>query len=220
MSSQPWCGFFKQKQKIDPSPTIVYIEGNIGIGKSTLLKTLQDNGFPVVQEPVSLWTNFEGINFLELYSQDMEKWAFTFQSMVLYTLWQTQLQAIKSDAPVVVAERSLHSVVKMFGQAQLEAGFINKEQLVLLECTAKTMVAQFNRKEHIIYLRGNPEIAYQRLRSRARAEETSLSQEYLQSLHQILDNWMETEPAVHAVVDATGTPEAVHHQVLKALRQL
>ena len=218
LSRQPWCGFLKQTNA--PTPTIVYIEGNIGVGKSTLLETLQEKGYPVVQEPVSLWTNFHGINFLELYSQDMQKWAFTFQSMVLSTLWQAQLEAVQSKAPIVVAERSLHSVVKMFAKAQTAEGFMCPEQFVLLESMSKAMASQFNRKEHHIYLRGSATLAYQRLKSRARMEETSLSQEYLQTLHRILDDWMEAEPALHAVVDATGTPEAVQQQVLQVLGQL
>lgn len=209
------------KQATRPkSPTVVYIEGNIGIGKSTLLTTLQEHGYPVVQEPVSLWTNFHGINFLDLYSKDMEKWAYTFQSMVLFTSWQTQLKFMQGSAPVVVAERSLHSVVKMFVQMQREANMINKEQYVLLQEMCKSMTAQFQRKEHHIYLRGTPEIAFQRIQTRARKEENTLSKDYIQGLHTVLENWMDNEPALHAVVDASSTPETVQQQVLRAIHQL
>jgi len=81
----------------------------------------------MVQEPVSLWTNVHGINFLELYSQDMHQWALTFQSMVLSTMWQAQLKVVQSGAYVVIAERSLHSVVKMFAKAQMTEGFMCPE---------------------------------------------------------------------------------------------
>lgn len=218
LSRQPWCKTFKQTAV--KQPVVVYIEGNIGVGKSTLLKNLEEKGYLVVQEPVSQWTNYHGINFLELYSQDMQKWAFTFQSMVLSTLWQTQLKATRQENPIVIAERSLHSVVKMFAKTQKDAGFINEEQFVLLDNTAKTMISQYERKEYFIYLRGSATTAYQRIQQRARDEENTLSKDYIQQLHLILDNWMENEPGLHAVVDATGSPETVQQQVIKALGQL
>ncbi|XP_034253645.1 deoxynucleoside kinase-like [Thrips palmi] len=191
LSRQPWYNKFKQTAV--KQPVIVYIEGNIGVGKSTLLKNLEEKGYLVVQEPVSQWTNYHGINFLELYTQDMQKWAFTFQSMVLSTLWQTQLEAIQQENPVIIAERSLHSVVKMFAKTQKDAGFINEEHATT---------------------------AYQRIQQRARDEENTLSKDYIQQLHLILDNWMENEPGLHAVVDAIGSPETVQQQVIEALGQL
>lgn len=216
---QRWCGIWKQPTA-PRQPVVVYIEGNIGIGKSTLLKGLEEKGFPVVQEPVDLWTNFHGINFLDLYSKNMEKWAFTFQSLVLFTLWQTQVEVLQGSAPVVVAERSLSSVMRMFVQTQLENKFITSEQFILLEEMSKTMSAQLNRQEYYIYLRGSSTTAFQRLQSRARAEETTLSKGYLQQLHTVLDTWMDNEPKLHAVVDASGTPETIQQQVLRALSQL
>ncbi|XP_034241722.1 deoxynucleoside kinase-like [Thrips palmi] len=218
LSRQPWYNKFKQTAV--KQPVIVYIEGNIGVGKSTLLKKLEEKGYLVVQEPVSQWTNYHGINFLELYTQDMQKWAFTFQSMVLSTLWQAQLEAIQQENPVIIAERSLHSVVKMFAKTQKDAGFMNEEQYVLLDNTAKTMVSQYKRKEYFIYLRGGVSTAYKRIHKRARDEESTLSKGYIQQLHLILDNWMENEPGLHAVVDATGSPETVQQQVIEALGQL
>ncbi|XP_034255336.1 uncharacterized protein LOC117653641 [Thrips palmi] len=77
--------------------------------------------------------------------------------------------------------------------------------------------AKYKRKEYFLYLRGSATTAYQRIQQRARDEENTLSKDYIQQLHLILDNWMENEPGLHAVVDATGSPETVQQQVIEAL---
>ena len=73
---------------------LIYIEGNIGSGKSTFVDmlnaylhriTLKDNEFPsrcLVQEPVDEWMktyDSDGQNILEKFYSNQKRWAFTFQ---------------------------------------------------------------------------------------------------------------------------------------------
>ena len=58
---------------------LVSIEGNIGAGKSTLmrrLKTVLD--CPVILEPVDLWTSVHGENALATYYSDVCRYAFSY----------------------------------------------------------------------------------------------------------------------------------------------
>jgi deoxyadenosine/deoxycytidine kinase len=65
-------------------PKFISIEGNIGSGKSTILKVIREN-FPelaILDEPLSDWQNVgekKNINLLELYYKDQARWGFTFQ---------------------------------------------------------------------------------------------------------------------------------------------
>lgn len=43
----------------------------------------------------------------------------------------------------------------------------------------------------VIYLRTTPEVAYQRLKARARSEEKIVSLEYLQDLHNLHEKWLQ-----------------------------
>jgi deoxyadenosine/deoxycytidine kinase len=68
---------------------IISIEGNIGSGKSTLIKKLRElpefqNGFTFLPEPVDEWNTIkdsDGITILEKYYSDQKKYAFSFQMM-------------------------------------------------------------------------------------------------------------------------------------------
>lgn len=199
---------------------IVYVEGNIGVGKSTLLKKLSADGYQVLPEPVELWTNFEGINFLNIYSNDMEKWAFTFQVLALFTLWKSHIESISEDNRVIIAERSVHSVVQMFAVTQVDNKFMSPEQFILLNKMSKFLASLLHREQLFIYLQASPAEVFTRVQSRARDEESALSKDYLTDLHEVLDKWMHSEPDLHAVIDSSKTPDAVYQQVSQALKQL
>lgn len=209
-------GLYSSKPK---SKFVVFLEGNIGVGKSTALRALEKEGYITVTEPIERWIDFKGINFLDLYSKNMTKWAFTFQTMALFTLWKKQREALKSPARIIIMERSVHSVIKMFAANQVKSGFISQEQYVLLSEMSQSWAELKERKEAFIYLRGSPLLAYQRSQSRGRQEESEIPLEYFQDLHEALENWIPMEKNVK-VVDASAAPEAVCQRILQVVSQL
>ena len=65
----------------------VIILGNIGSGKSTILKNLEkENDMAVEDEPMESWVNVNGKNLLKMFYDDKERWSFAFQTKVLLTL--------------------------------------------------------------------------------------------------------------------------------------
>lgn len=68
----------------------ISVEGNIGTGKSTMLRLLS-NMFPnivLVQEPVDKWMAFRdssGENILNKFYRDQEKWSYAFQVLAFMT---------------------------------------------------------------------------------------------------------------------------------------
>lgn len=76
--------FFKTK-----SALTIAIEGNIGAGKTTQLKDLNEIAKTEIctfREPLELWTNLNGINLLEKTYSDPKEWATLFQSFAMQ--WQ------------------------------------------------------------------------------------------------------------------------------------
>ena len=69
---------------------IFSIEGNIGTGKSTFLRMLNEQlkgGFEFYPENIESWRNVGGkqVNLLDKMYQDSSKWGFVFQQYVLLT---------------------------------------------------------------------------------------------------------------------------------------
>ncbi len=68
---------------------LIYIEGSISAGKSTLLKYI-DTKFServeVIYEPVDMWRNLSGHNLLGNFYEDQKKNGFTLQVSLFYNL--------------------------------------------------------------------------------------------------------------------------------------
>ena len=61
---------------------LIMIEGNIGAGKSTFLKVLQNQlNADIIFEPTNKWQEIDReSNLLDLFYKDTPRWAYTFQS--------------------------------------------------------------------------------------------------------------------------------------------
>ena len=196
----------------------VFIEGNIGAGKSTLLRTLQDHGVKTVQEPVEQWQDQQGYNFLQLLSDDGQKWAFPFQVLALTTVWKNYTNHAATPG---VYERSVLSTVETFSKIHLQLGNLQQEHFAVLECLLGTLAQQQNRPHQYVYLRTQPEVAFQRVGTRGREEEKKIPLEYLQLLHQELDRWLLPSTNTNVtVIDGNGTSDNTSAQVLRTLRCL
>ena len=73
------------------------IEGNIGSGKSTILKLLQlAQNVEVIQEPVYMWLSIkddDNKNLLEHFYSDMDRYSYMFQTMV----FKTRIQSLEKE---------------------------------------------------------------------------------------------------------------------------
>ena len=101
---------------------ILSIEGNIGIGKSTLLSNLKkryaaDPSVTFVDEPVAIWDEHDLLG--AMYRNDISRCAF--QLMALTTRYTALVEALRSEATVIITERSIHSDRFCFAQVNLES---------------------------------------------------------------------------------------------------
>lgn len=171
----------------------IAIEGNIAIGKSTLLKRLQLLGpvhITTIREPLEQWTKNGHINLLERSYENPEKWSFILQSLVMTNLLQNHIVSKQTK----IMERSLGSTYNVF----LQMHHINQTMdhgaiLALQEWyhTANDLYA--TTPDLIIYLRASPELAMKRLKIRDRKEEKHISYKYLTQIHSLYDKWLLNE---------------------------
>lgn len=167
----------------------VFLEGNIGAGKSCLAACLSSRGYICTPEPIKLWDRV-----LSLYYQDPVRFAFNLQNTVASTISNniTLVERRWSDEKVLVFERSLEST-SIFTQNCKKNGFLTDTQaqtlVNTLSCFKETLVGTEYRDVYV-YLQCEPSICAQRIQKRNRRSETSnqsfLSSDmrtYLQDIH-------------------------------------
>src|SRR4030042_5915953 len=120
------------------SKRIVFLEGNISSGKSTTIQQLKNLGYDVFEEPLDVWqksyVHENGKDILTLFYEDMAKWAFPFEVIVMMTRYNRIKDALEhvvsknqlknQDAEnIVFVERSLLTDRHVFAK-NLHAGGI------------------------------------------------------------------------------------------------
>ena len=81
-------------------PIIISIDGNIGSGKSTLMKILKKNfeSYYFVDEPVDKWLatkDDENKNLLTNFYENKNRWSYTFQNYAFITRSKDLLEAVE-----------------------------------------------------------------------------------------------------------------------------
>ncbi|EGR30336.1 hypothetical protein IMG5_134510 [Ichthyophthirius multifiliis] len=169
------------------------IEGNIGAGKSTLLEKLKENQnaqINVVPEPVHIYTNYNGHNYLQYFYDNPRKWTFAFQQIVL-NVTANQYRKNQNQGQINLFERSMYSPLQIFAQEQFEKGVLCEAEMELLKKITNDICEWINYDiKGIIYVRTSPEISMERMKARSRVEECTIPIEYLQDLHKLHEQWL------------------------------
>lgn len=179
--------------------TKIYIEANIGCGKSTFLNMLKQNmGDKVntIKEPVDEWTEMKdenGEDILVKYYADMRRWSFTFQINSLSSRLNRLISQYDKNK-INFIERSIYSDKNCFSKLCFKYKNMDKLELYQYEQIFKLMDNNLNMSiapDIIIYLKATPETCYKRIAERSRNGEGNIPIKYLEDLHEIHENWME-----------------------------
>lgn len=116
----------------DASPFTVFIEGNIGSGKTTFLNHFNKfDGVCLMAEPVDLWRNCGGVNLLEMLYTEPYRWAMPFQTYVTLTMLNTHTH--KTDKSVKLMERSIFSARHCFVENMYKTGVLHQGMYNILQ---------------------------------------------------------------------------------------
>jgi deoxyadenosine/deoxycytidine kinase len=171
----------------------IFIEGNVGAGKSTFLKMLREYfNIQVVYEPHEQWQDVAGENLLDNFYKDGNRWAYTFQTYAFITRILEQEKYAKTNTTgFQFVERSIYSDRYCFGLNCYEMGIMSA-----LEWNLYKELWEWFGKNHtqipvgFIYLRVSPEKCFDRLKKRNRSEELSVPLQYLTDLHNKHEKWL------------------------------
>ena len=190
--------------------TLFSLQGNIGSGKSTIFKYLQDTlpncysqDIVFVDEPVDEWSNIKNSDdqsILELFYKNKKRYSFTFQMMAYITRLVLLRENIKQNKPdsLAISERSLYSDKHVFAKMLYDTGYMNKVEYTIYE----KWFNEFNKvckREKYIYIRTSPEIANARILKRGRQGGT-IPLDYIKKCHEYHENWLKKVDANNILI--------------------
>jgi deoxyadenosine/deoxycytidine kinase len=204
----------------------IFIEANIGGGKSTCVKKLIQeslNGLNynndlvkgkktlVLLEPVNEWLEMKdskGKNILEHYYGDPEKYAFPFQMNSFISRCKKLIDKTKThknthlhNSGPVIMERSVYSDYYCFAKNCFENGSMTEIEYNIYKHWFKWLTESFSIKSsRYIYIRTDPKICYKRITKRSRNAEDVIPLEYLNQLHIKHEEWLLSLPKKQVLI--------------------
>jgi deoxyadenosine/deoxycytidine kinase len=162
------------------------LEGNIGAGKSTFLTVLSRTlpNIEVIFEPINNWQkNIYGQSLLSNFYQDSQRWAYTFETFAMACRIREHLKDQENSNPFRIIERSIYSGHYCFALNGYANGYMSALEWHVYNQWFSMLIPSCKAPRGFIYVRADPEIAYQRIKKRNRTAEATISFDYVKQIH-------------------------------------
>ncbi|KAE8742482.1 hypothetical protein FOCC_FOCC011977 [Frankliniella occidentalis] len=224
----------------------VYLEGNVGAGKSTLATALASTGnYDVYQEPMDEWrgtggckstlaTALSSTGRYSVYQEPVAEWrnleGFNFLrqlqvdygkyvflfQVVVLATLARRLRFARPSRKQRIFERSSRCALDVFCRAADERGFLAAEEYIALRALYEATAP--TPPVVYLYIRTPPDMAQERTQQRGRAEENALPRRYFEMLHRLMDDWLlRNEANAVYVLDGTLAPGQVLDAAMEIL---
>lgn len=161
----------------------ITIAGNIGVGKSTLVKLLADHvGWIPVFEAVS-----ENPYLADFYD-NMRRWSFQSQVFFLSRRLQ-QHHGLLQQANSVIQDRSVYEDAEIFARNLYRQGDMSERDWQCYLDLYETLTLLLPPPDLVIYLQASLPTLRRRIAQRGRTYEQTISDEYLLRLNTLYDEW-------------------------------
>lgn len=189
----------------------IVIDGNIGCGKTTVIKELNnETRIPIFLEPLHKWNDL-----LTLFYEDHSKWAFTFNLEVM-----TSFHEWKDNSFLALYERSPLSCRHVFTQLNYENKHMHALELQVFDKIYKELKWD---PEVLVYIRTDPDVCYLRMKERARCCEMGVSHDYIVSVHEKYEALVSNTDVMRNIdlhiVDGNQDKKKVYEDVQKIVSQ-
>ena len=169
---------------------LIAIVGNIGTGKTTLVRTLS-NFFPEVRFIEECRSDF-----LDEIYQNQE---FFFQNQVHYYLQCLDACLDAAAGSFVIQDRCVMDMHGVFSNRLYQSGLLGDKELSLLE-SLKVRINKISRVDCYIYIYGDAEVLLKRIRLRAVREEKGIDLEMIQDVGVRYKEWYSQEKTVKDLI--------------------
>ena len=185
------------------SKKIYALEGNIGSGKTTIMKIISNNFKDVefIEEPVKQWQNLGGMNLLDSFYSDPKRWGFSFEFFSMLTKIEALLKAAESDKPIIIIERSIFSN-RVFMDLSKELGKLDTMEYCMLINTYNFYLAHvYPQISGVIYLDTPVDECIKRITRRNRGEECTIEKSYLEAIKNKMDEMCNSSTMIVIRID-------------------
>lgn len=183
--------------------TLVSFDGDIGSGKSTMMKKAEEyykNNANVIfaEEPVRKWNQIRdknGTEMLKLFYQDQEKHAFKFQIMAFVSRLaglREIVNANKGKNIVIITERSLYTDKEIFAKMLYDQGKMSDVEHQIYLTLFDEFASEFEVNK-VVYIRTDPAKCHERIHIRAREGEELIPLAYLEECHRYHEAFLDKD---------------------------
>lgn len=202
------------------SGPVIWVEGIIGAGKTTLAKVLSDAlGLRPIFEPV------DSNPYLVRFYENPKRWAFPMQIELLHRRFNMQQLAAReatlgSEYKGSVLDRGMPGD-RVFCKLHMLAGNMSELEWNTYQLAYEVMACSLVPPSLLVFLDVEPEVALERVRSRAREAEVTVDLKYLTDLRKgYLDLMAEIESGEHVWsrgMEVKRLPWNIDHQPVQPL---
>jgi len=163
----------------------VAVAGNIGVGKSTLVKLLSESlNWTPFYEPVT-----ENPYLADFY-EDMQAWAFHSQIYFLTRRLRIHRRLMSMDCSVL-QDRSVYEDAEIFAHNLYLQDSISERDYNAYRELYDVLVEFLPPPDLVIYLRASVPTLLHRISKRDRSYERTISADYLADLNELYESWVE-----------------------------
>ncbi len=164
----------------------IAIAGNIGSGKTTLTDLLAKNFG---------WTpHFEDVDtnpYLASFYEDMKRWSFNLQIYFLNSRFR-QVVDIRNSGQTVIQDRTIYEDAFIFAPNLHEMNLMSKRDFENYQSLFELMSSFIQPPDLLIYLKASVPTLVRQIQKRGRDYEASIRLDYLKSLSDRYDSWIDT----------------------------
>ncbi|MCY7727119.1 deoxynucleoside kinase, partial [Bacillus safensis] len=170
-----------------PKDAVITIAGIVGVGKSTMTKTIADKlGFQTSLEKV------DDNPYLEPFYSDFQRWSFHLQVYFLAERFKEQKRIFESGGGYV-QDRSIYEDTGIFAKMHADKGTMSEVDYETYTSLFEAMVMTpyFPHPDVLIYLHGDLDHILHRIEERGREMETQTDRAYWEEMYTRYTEWIE-----------------------------
>ncbi len=198
----------------------IAVAGNIGSGKTTLTALLAKH---FKWEP-----HFESVEdnpYLHSFYEDMQRWSFNLQIYFLNNRFR-QIIKIRESGKNVIQDRTIYEDAYIFAPNLHDMNLMTSRDFENYKALFELMVSFIQPPDLLIYLRASVPTLVNQIQKRGRDYEESIRLDYLKSLHERYENWIEQYDQGKIVIfnvdqlDFAEKPESLSYVIEKINAEL
>ena len=202
------------------APVIISFDGNIGSGKSTKVKDIEEyykaqgrDDIIFIQEPVDSWNTVvdeNGVTILSNYYKNQKRFAFRLQMLAYISRLSLLRDAVKKGYKYIITERCVGTDRNVFSKMLYDKGDIEHDEYTIYKKWYEEFISDVPIGA-IVYIKASPETCLERVNIRAREGE-NIPLDYLKECSKYHDEWIDSENipklVINADIDLKNNPEA------------